>query len=223
MLLGTPQYMAPERWRGDEEIGPESDLFSVGALLFEMLTGRPAYGGRTPLEVLRAIADAPPSLRGDAGVEQLDRIVRAALAREPTDRYPSAGAMSLALSDAREFLGQDSVAVAAPTARCLIVLPFRLLRPDESIDFLSVGIAEALTTSLSGLPSLVLRSPNAVSVPAGQAPDFAAIARQGKVDLVLAGTLLRSGERLRASVQLVDASASTIRWSGTIDATVGDV
>src|SRR5438552_4323146 len=49
-ILGTPQYMAPERWQGGEA-GPDSDLFSLGAVLFEMLTGRPAFGGRSPMEV----------------------------------------------------------------------------------------------------------------------------------------------------------------------------
>jgi TolB-like protein len=223
-VLGTPHYMAPERWSSEGEVGPESDLFAVGALLFEMLTGRPAFSGRTPVEVARAILSEPaPSLRGGSGVEALERVVRTSLEKSPRDRYPSASAMALALSEAARGLAPESTATAARSVTRVLVLPFRLLRPDPEVDFLGPGIADAVTTALSGLPSLVMRSAHAGARFASPAPDLAAVAREAGVDVVLVGTLLRAGDRLRATAQLVEAPSGTVLWSDSLDATVGDV
>src|SRR5262245_41025193 len=85
-LVGTPQYMAPERWTNEGEVGPEADLFAVGAILFEMVTGRPAFGGRSPIDVAHAVLHEPaPALTGD-GIEALDRVVSTALAKDPSAR-----------------------------------------------------------------------------------------------------------------------------------------
>jgi TolB-like protein len=223
-ILGTPQYMAPERWTDGAAVGPESDLFAVGALLFEMLAGRPAFGGRTPVEIARAIlSDPPPALGGGAGIEAVDRVVRTALAKAPSERWPSAETMALALKAAHDALGPDSTATASRPVTRVLVVPFRLLRPDADIDFLGPGIADAVTTTLSALPSLVMRSPHVAARFASAAPDLAAIAREAAVDAVLLGTLLRAGDRLRATAQLVETPGGTVLWSDTVDATVGDV
>src|SRR5438876_829687 len=114
-ILGTPQYMAPERWQGGEA-GPESDLFSLGAVLFEMLTGRPAFGGRSPMEVFHAVVyEQPPALSGGGGVEALDRILKRALAKEPKERYPSAAAMAQEVRDALRLVDRT----AAPEVRAI--------------------------------------------------------------------------------------------------------
>jgi hypothetical protein len=91
-VAGTPLYMAPEQARGDE-IDPRADLFSLGSVLYEALAGKPPFEGKTPLAVLRRVADeAHPPLRKvnpevpDWLEETIDRL----LAKDPDDRYRSA-------------------------------------------------------------------------------------------------------------------------------------
>jgi serine/threonine-protein kinase len=222
LMLGTPRYMSPEQILGDS-IDARTDVFAAGAVLFEALAGRPAFPGTKAVEVMHAtLHDQPPALAGSAPVVAVDRVIRRALAKSPADRFPTAEAMSRDLAGI--VLG-DSGASAAPALALtrLVVLPFRVLRPDPEIDFLGLALADAVSASLSSLSSLVVRSSTAGSRFAVEAPDLQAIATQLGVDLVLVGTLLRSGDRLRVSTQLVEAPAGTLTWSHTTESQVGDV
>ena len=104
-----------------------------------------------------------------------------------------------------------------------IVLPFRLLRPDAEIDFLGCGLADAITNSLSSLESLVVRSSLAAARFAAAVPDLTANASELNVDVLLTGTLLRVGEQLRVSVQLVEAPGGGLIWSDTSQVLVGEL
>jgi TolB-like protein len=103
------------------------------------------------------------------------------------------------------------------------VLPFRWLRPDEEFAFLTFGLADALTNSLSSLESIVMRSPLAAARFATSVPDLNAIGREADVDLVLSGTMLRAGDRLRVSAELVETPSGTLRWSHSCQVQVGDI
>jgi TolB-like protein len=104
-----------------------------------------------------------------------------------------------------------------------VVLPFRLLRPDPEIEFLSFALADAVSASLAGLPSVVIRSSAAAARFATDSPDLKALAAQADVDRVLMGTLLRGDGLLRATAQLVEAPAGTLVSSQTLQAPLGDV
>ena len=94
MVVGTPRYMAPEQATG-ETVDARSDLFAAGAILFEMLAGRPAFAGRSVVEVLHATRyEQPPALTGSPAVAAVDRVIRRALAKRPAERPPSAEAMA---------------------------------------------------------------------------------------------------------------------------------
>ena len=222
LLVGTPRYMAPEQILGDE-VDARTDLFAAGALLFEALAGRPAFPGAKAVEVMQAtLHEQPPALAGSSAVVAFDRVIRRALAKSPAERYPSAEAMSRDLSGIALVDSGESATQARPLTR-LIVLPFRMLRPDPEIDFLSLALSDAVSSSLRALPSLVVRSSAAGARFTGDAPDLNAIAAELDVDLVLLGTLLRSGDRLRVSTQLVEAPGGTLTWSHTAQSEVGDV
>lgn len=105
----------------------------------------------------------------------------------------------------------------------LIVLPFRMLRPDPETEFLAFSLPDAITTSVSGLASLVVRSSIVASRFAGESPDLKKIAAEADVDVVLSGTLLRAGEQLRVSTQLTEAPAGTLLWSQTSQVPLGDI
>ena len=221
-LVGTPRYMAPEQWT-DGDVSAASDQFAVGAMLFEMLAGRPAYNGATLMEICHAIMhERPPALTGGPAVKAMDRAIQRALARRPADRYPDVAAMARDIREAL-LLVDTGETQRVQTLKRLIVLPFRLLRPDPEIDFLAFSLPDAITVSLSGIDGLVVRSSIAASRFAGETHDLARIATETEVDVVLSGTLLRAGDQVRVSCQLVEAPAGTLVWSKTAQVALGDL
>jgi len=114
-------------------------------------------------------------------------------------------------------------AAARPDRARLLVLPFRMLKADPDLDFLAFSLPDALTATLSGLDTLVVRSSLVAARFAGDAPDLPRIAREAQVDYVVSGTILRAGAQLRVSAQLADATAGTLLWSHTVQAPVEDL
>ena len=141
----------------------------------------------------------------------MDRVIHKALAKRPEERYQTAGSLA---DDLRRV---DSVPVeGGDTARALtrvIVLPFRVLRPDPDTEFLAVSLPDAITTSLSGLKSLVVRSSLAAGQDRGTQPDLKVLAQQADVDMVLVGTLVRAADQFRVRTQLLEVPSGTVVWS----------
>jgi len=222
VVLGTPRYMAPEQASG-ETIDPRSDLFAAGAIIFEMLAGRPAFGGRTLAEIVHATRyEQPPALTGSPVVAAIDRVIRQALAKKPADRPASADDMAEELRAIRGVSSTGAPVLARALTR-IVVLPFRVLRPDPETDFLAFSLADAISTSLSGISSLIVRSSAVAARFAKEAPDLKALAADADVDRVVIGALLRAGDQLRASVQLVEAPEGTLLSSYTVQSSLGDL
>jgi TolB-like protein len=115
---------------------------------------------------------------------------------------------------------------ASPTTRAvtrLIVLPFRALRPDPELDFLTFSLPDAITSSLSGLGTLVVRSTAAGQRFAAHVPDLRAVAAEVGVDVVVTGTLLRAGEQVRVSTQMLEAPGGTVVCSHTAQVRLTDI
>lgn len=222
VVVGTPRYMSPEQWMG-QPLDARSDVFATGALLFEMLTGTPAFQGNTPAEVRQAtLFGQAPVLAGPAAVAALDDVLHRALAKEPAARFASASEMAAELREALRHAGDAEVPRIRTVTR-LIVLPFRMLRPDSDVDFLSYSLPDAITASLSDFDSLVVRSALTAARFGTDAPDIRRVAAESEVDLVLTGSLLSSGGQLRVSTQLIEAPAGTVLRSTTVDGSLGDI
>jgi serine/threonine-protein kinase len=222
-LVGTPCYMAPEQVnRGS--IGPATDLFAVGCILYEMLTGKRVFCGTSVLEVLHAVLyDRPPMLVGSPALAVADRVIRRALEKQPQDRYPSAGAMLEALGDAELQEGDGLIPQCRAITR-LIVLPFRILRHHEASDFLAVALPDAITSSLCGIDSVIVRSTLlAMRLADSTGLDLKQIGEQAQVDAILTGTILSDGEHIRATSQLVEATTGTALWTNTSQVSSRDV
>jgi TolB-like protein/tetratricopeptide (TPR) repeat protein len=231
-ILGTPHYMAPEQWRA-EEVGPRSDLFSCGAILYEMLSGRFAFPGSNTIEVFHACAhEQPPPLSGTLGIDAIDRVIRRAIAKDAEERPASASEMAELLRDGLERvrmlhsaggrdtpLGQRRV----DTVQRFIALPFRMLRPDPDIDFLSTSLPEAIGASLAGLQHLAVRSTRVATSVGGAEPDLKRLASEVEVDYALAGTLMSAGSRLRLNAELLEVPSGTVVWSLQEDVPIGDL
>lgn len=222
VLVGTPRYMAPEQINGSDA-DPRSDLFVVGVLLYEMLSGRPPFTGGTLIELARAIVhDEPPALGGSSAVVAVDQLIHRALRKRQEERYQTAAAFAQDLRTALLVTDSAETPRARPLTR-LVVLPFRLLRPNPDVDFLAFSLAEEISSTLSGLPSLVVRSTVAAAPYVGEAPDIRAIASALDVDVVLLGTLLPAADQVRVNAQLIQAPSGTLVRALTVKMPAGDI
>ena len=222
LFLGTPRYASPEQFRG-VPVDARSDLFSTGALFFEMLTGQSPFPGESFGEIAHSVLHArPPALSGSPAISALGRIVSVAMARDPHDRYSTAEAMAADVRAALLLDGIDTAASARPLRR-LIVLPFRLLRPSAEIQFLAFSLPEAITASLGGLENLTVRSSIVAARYSDDSPDLLKIATEAEVDVVLTGALLQLGEQLRITAQLVEAPSGTLLWSHSSQGTTHEL
>jgi non-specific serine/threonine protein kinase len=220
MLVGTPLYMAPELWRG-EEATPASDLFACGAVLYEAISGRVPFAGASVFEVCEAVVRGmPPALDGAPGIGALDRLIQRSLARDADSRFAGAREMAAELERWKRRAGADLEA-SARVVRRLLVAPFRLLRPDAGLDFLGGALAESISMSLGGLEGLTVVSPRVLG---GAAPgDLAALAGDRTIDVALVGSLLAAGGRVRLTAELVELPGATVRWSGVAEAASDDL
>ena len=222
IVMGSPRYMAPEQVRG-EDVDPRADIFAAGLVLFEMLSGRAAFGGTSAVDVLHAVAhDHPPALMGSPAVVDMDRVIQRAVAKAREDRYQSADDMATDVRAALSRGGGAETARAHATKR-LVVLPFKVLRPDPEVDFLAFSLPDAITVSLSGLDSLTVRSSLAAARFGEGVLDLRAVASELSVEAAITGTLLHAGKAVRVAVQLVEVPSGTVRWSHTAQVPLDDL
>ena len=220
-IVGTPLYMSPEQASG-LAVGPASDIFSVGSVFYELLTGRRPFEGNSLVDILYAVLHQnPPPLSGSREVEALDRILHRAMAKRVEDRYTSAREMLEALN----FITLSESTSAGPRTRTvfrLIVLPFRAPKSDEQTDFLTFALPEAIGNSLSAMNNLIVRSSLLAARFEGQ-PDPKRVAVEADVDAFLTGSLLHAGERFRLTCQLIEAPGGTVLWSETANSSMQEL
>lgn len=223
--MGTCGYMSPEQISG-WDVDHRSDIFSFGCILYECLAGRRPFGGKTMGEVLAAtLRDEPPELDIADLPEALDSLLFRCLDKEPRNRFQSAADLDNALRQilrSEETRGQKRSRSAPPATR-VIVLPFRMLRPDPQIDFLAYSLPDAITSSLGVVTSLVVRSSIAASRYGADVSDIARIAQEQDVNAIVSGSILSAGDRLRVTTQLTEAPGGRMVWSHSSETSLQDI
>jgi TolB-like protein/Tfp pilus assembly protein PilF/tRNA A-37 threonylcarbamoyl transferase component Bud32 len=266
-IFGTPGYIAPEQARGSTT--PTADIYSLGAILFNLFTGRPPFLGEHALAVIEQANEKPaPKLR--LLVPSLDRdletIVARCLEREPKGRYQSAGALA---DDLERWLRHEPIRARRsgvytrgrkwvrrnPTTTVLIaalvvlaaaivgvmvwknesphpipslpagiaVLPLQNLSEEKENAYFADGIQDELLTNLSKIRDLkVISRTSVMQYKSGITRNLKEIAQQLGVSNVVEGSVRRSGNHVRVSVQLIDAKTNRHLWAQNYDRTLAD-
>jgi len=250
-VMGTVGYMSPEQVRG-EPVGPASDVFSFGCMLYEMVAGRRPFARETPVQTMAAILEqAPPPLSAPAG---LDRIVLRCLEKDPAARTLSARDLSTALHGLRRtpaaaetvpssrpphrvrlLLGAAlAVVVVASSAaiyyrgwrgatKSIAILPFVNASGNPEMEYLGDGITESLINSLSQASDLAVMSRNAVFRYKGRESDAQEVGRRLHVQAVLFGRVVQRGDSLSISAELIDVGTNRQLWGDRFNRGTGDI
>ena len=200
-FAGTMAYMAPELLRGNQPT-PASDIYALGVVMYEMETGRRPFTGKSDAALIAEVLEKQP-------VPARMPVIMRMLSKDPARRPQIA-----------EVIG---ALAAAPQKmqRSLAVLPFQPLTTDADSAHLGVALADATTSELALVRSLLVRPTAAIL--RYQAANPIDAARDLAVDAIVTGTVQRAGSRLRVTVQLISASEERPLWSTKIDTTLDDI
>ena len=231
--VGTPVYMSPEQVAGDLDLDGRTDLYSLGCVLFETLTGQPPFTATTLQSLLlrRLLESAPHvlTLRQDAPAS-LDAVIARVLARDRAERYADAAEFADALRSI-ERTGSTPLAGAAASVTVsrpaelvsIAVLPFVNLSSDKENEYFSDGMTEELINALVKVPGLRVASRTSAFTFKGKELGVRDIGQRLKVQHVMEGSVRKAGNRVRITAQLVDVADDRHLWSEVFDREMADV
>jgi serine/threonine-protein kinase len=209
-VIGTVAYMSPEQAQG-KTVDARSDIFSFGALLYELISGRRAFPGDTDAEAFGALLrDEPPPLDGSA----LERVIRKCLQKNPARRFQTVSELKAAL---------EPLAATGERAPSIAVLPFENMSGDKENEYFSDGLAEEIINALTRIPGLKVIARTSAFAFKGKHEDIRRIAETLGVSTVLEGSVRKAGSRLRVTAQLITAEDGSHLWSERYDREMTDV
>ncbi len=229
-IVGTPGYMSPEQIDGSRFLDGRSDIYSLGCVLYEMLTGDAPFRGATLTAVIANRLTSPvPSARSarDLVPEAVDSAVRKAMATLPADRFSTVGQFAEALGT------PATVAIAVGAAQAMVeelqsaksvaVLPFENMSTDPENEYFSDGITDDIIAQLSKISALKVISRTSSMQYKKTTKKITAIAQELGVGAILEGSVRRAGQRVRIVVHLVEPGSEKHLWGDTFDRQLTDI
>ena len=234
--IGTPAYMAPEQVEGADEIDGRADIYALGAMLFELLTGDVPWSGSNALAVavmrLRLPPPDPREQRPELPAAAAKLVMRC-MARLPKDRFQSVDELASALSalTLTPRAAASRPALAAPRSRLpepikcgksVAVIPFKNLGEGQD-EYVVDGLTEYLTDRLTATAGLQVRPRGVMMRFKGEQRAPRQIGEDLGVQVAIHGTLRKTGLRLEVQVSVVSVTDGFQLWTRHFARTDGDV
>ena len=211
-ILGTAAYMSPEQAEG-QPVDARSDIFSVGTLLYELLTGARPFTGKSTLSTLVAVLHEEPPPFDAPG--HLQRVVIRCLRKSPADRFQTMGEVRTALRQTASPAKEEPASIA--------VLPFADISRDQDNQYFGDGLAEEIINVLSQISGLRVIARTSAFAFKGKKEDVRSIAQSLGVASILEGSVRKAGNRVRIVVQLISATDGSQLWSERYDREMTDI
>ncbi|MHC4471025.1 MAG: protein kinase domain-containing protein [Planctomycetota bacterium] len=230
---GTVPYMPPEQLKG-EPPDHRSDIFSLGVVLYECLTGMLPFAGETAVDIMFAILRKDPAEVSSVSSEispLWDTLIGRCLEKDPTRRVSDMGELLRSLEEMAKLVSEGAGALNQDGAagqpelkeKTLAVLYFQNLSHTDEDEYFRDGMTEDIITELSQIRDLRVLSPNAVVALKGSSATVQEIGQSLGADHVLEGSLRRAGDRLRITARLVETRSSHSVWAKRYDRQMQDV
>jgi serine/threonine protein kinase/Flp pilus assembly protein TadD len=229
MMIGTPAYVSPEQAAGETNLDGRSDQYSLGCVLYEMLTGERPFSGASPQAVMakRFTETVTPvrTLRSSIPIP-VERALTRAMATDIGARYKTAAQFGQALASSSVTTPTDTETMPQPTvasAKSVAVLPFANMSNDAENEYFADGMAEEIINALSKIQSLRVASRTVSFALKGKNEDLAEVGKKLRVSTVLDGSVRRMGNRIRITAQLVNVADGYQLWSERYDRELEDI
>jgi len=215
-IMGTVAYMSPEQAQG-EAVDHRTDIWSLGAMMYEMLTGERPFQKEQVQALSYAILNDNPSplsfLRSDIPTH-IEQVVDKALAKKVSERY----------QDIQELIqGLKLFITSSKTEKSIVVLPFDDMSPGKDNEYFSDGLTEEIISDLSLVHDLLVISRSSAMTYKGTKKKIKEIGQELNVQYVLEGSVRKAGNNLRITAQLIDAQNDVHLWAGKYNGTLEDV
>ena len=223
-ILGTPAYMSPEQARG-KPVDRRTDIWAFGCLLYELLTGQPAFRGENIFDIIAAVLDREPDFRALAPAvpANVQELVRRCLQKDLARRLSNIGDARIEIDEVLRAPAAARRPPARPDFASLAVLPFLNASGDPEMEYLSDGLTANIILNLSQLPSLRVMARSTVVRYRGREGEGQNIGRELRVDAVLTGRVLQRGDMLRINAELIDVTNGWQLWGAQYRRTVSDI
>ncbi len=223
VILGTVGYMSPEQVRG-KAVDHRTDIFSLGTILYEMLSGQRAFHGDTSADTMSAILKEDPAELSTTTAQispALEAIVSRCLEKNSEERFQSARDVGFAL----ESISAERVEAipSKPDAPSIAVLPFSDMSAQKDQDYFCEGLAEEIINVLTRVTGLRVIARTSAFAVARMGLDVREAGARLDVGSILEGSVRLSGQRVRVTAQLVTTSDGSHLWSERFDRELTDV
>lgn len=222
-MIGTPHYMSPEQVEGDD-IDQRTDIYSLGVIFYEMVTGRVPFEGETAFTIgMKHKGEMPrnPKEFNAQIPEELSRVVLKCMEKDKKKRYQNTEEL---LSKLKKMKSDTTEASVVPEWKnSIAVLPFKNMSADPEQEYFCEGIAEELINSLIQIADLRVVARTSAFSFKGKDVDIREIGKKLNVDKVLEGSVRKAGNRLRITAQLVNVADGYHLWSERYDREMEDI